>query len=121
MKKSEFALFIYEISDLKITLSVIISTYAVIVNCTQIARALIERGAPANSKKTTNGFTALHQAAIIGEEALAQMLIDKGAQTEITDNEQMTPLHRYGIRNFVVHKFCKIRSCAVVYLRIFNQ
>ena len=31
----------------------------------------------------------------MGAEALVQMLIDKGAQTEVTDTEQMTPLHRY--------------------------
>ena len=61
----------------------------------QVARSLIERGAPVNCKKTTNGFTPLHQAAIIGEEALAKMLIDKGAETEVIDREQMTPLHRF--------------------------
>ncbi|XP_072034633.1 uncharacterized protein [Amphiura filiformis] len=66
-----------------------------------VARALIERGAPVNCKKSTNGFTPLHQAAIIGEEQLAQMLIDKGAETEIHDNEQMTPLHRSAMYNRV--------------------
>ena len=47
-----------------------------------------------NCVKQSNGFTPLHQAAIIGEEALAQMLIDKGAHTEVTDKDEMTPLHR---------------------------
>ena len=61
----------------------------------KVARSLIERGAPVNGKKTTNGFTPLHQAAIIGEEPLAKMLIDKGAETEVTDKELMTPLHRF--------------------------
>ncbi|XP_072034493.1 transient receptor potential cation channel subfamily A member 1-like [Amphiura filiformis] len=66
-----------------------------------VARSLIERGAPVNCKKTTNGFTPLHQAAIIGEEPLSQMLIDKGAETEIHDREQMTPLHRAALYNRV--------------------
>ncbi|XP_072032763.1 transient receptor potential cation channel subfamily A member 1-like [Amphiura filiformis] len=66
-----------------------------------VSRSLIERGAPVNCRKTTNGFTPLHQAAIIGEEPLAQMLIDKGAETEIIDKEQMTPLHRAAMFNRV--------------------
>ena len=47
-----------------------------------------------NLRKTNNGYTALHQAAILGDVALVKMLIDKGADTELCDNEQMTPLHR---------------------------
>ncbi|XP_072042795.1 transient receptor potential cation channel subfamily A member 1-like [Amphiura filiformis] len=66
-----------------------------------VARSLMERGAPVNCRKTTNGFTPLHQAVIIGEEPLAQLLIDKGAETEIIDNEQMTPLHRAAMFNRV--------------------
>ena len=60
----------------------------------QVAKFLIERGAPVNCQRTSNGFSALHQAAILGDSTLVQMLIDKGAQTEICDKEQMTPLHR---------------------------
>ncbi|XP_072042762.1 transient receptor potential cation channel subfamily A member 1-like [Amphiura filiformis] len=66
-----------------------------------VAKYLIERGAPINCRKTSNGFTPLHQAVIIGQEPLAQMLIDKGAETEVIDNEQMTPLHRAAMSNTV--------------------
>ena len=59
-----------------------------------------------NLRKSNNGYTALHKAAIIGDVTLVQMLIDKGADTEICDNEQMTPLHRYvsraGVRGYLM-------------------
>ncbi|XP_072018517.1 transient receptor potential cation channel subfamily A member 1-like isoform X2 [Amphiura filiformis] len=66
-----------------------------------VAKFLIDRGAPVNCQKVSNGFAALHQAAVLGDPSLVQMLIDKGAQTEICDKEQMTPLHRAALYNRV--------------------
>ena len=60
----------------------------------QVAKYLIERGAPVNATKVINGYTPLHQAAVLGDASLVAMLIDKGALTELSDKEQMTPLHR---------------------------
>jgi ankyrin repeat protein len=47
-------------------------------------KALIEKGAPIEAK-TSYGQTPLYLAAMSGHEAVVQFLLDKGAQTDVTD------------------------------------
>jgi ankyrin repeat protein len=54
-------------------------------DCTEGARLLITAGADANAR-SSDGRTALMQAAGDGRAGLVQLLLDKGADMEATDN-----------------------------------
>ena len=46
-----------------------------------------------NEKTEEGGYTALHNAAIIGNPSCVQLLLDNGADPNIQDNNGRTPLH----------------------------
>ena len=46
-----------------------------------------------NEKREEDGYTALHNAAIIGNPSCVQLLLDNGADPNIQDNNGRTPLH----------------------------
>lgn len=60
-------------------------------NALEFAKFLLQRGADVNAVGE-NGYTALHGAAYVGADAIAQLLVAKGAQLEVEDIWGQTPL-----------------------------
>merc|ERR1712029_50259 len=59
----------------------------------KIAKLLIEKGAKVNVIGGIMERTPLHQACTNGNEATIQLLLDHGANVNVEDNENITPLH----------------------------
>jgi ankyrin repeat protein len=57
-----------------------------------LARILLEKGADVNAQDLGIGFTALHQAAMMGFEFMIPCLLELGARTDILDKKGRTPL-----------------------------
>jgi ankyrin repeat protein len=55
-----------------------------------IARALLERGAPANARQQL-GWTTLHEAAQNGDNAMVQLLLEHGADPNLANDDGITP------------------------------
>jgi ankyrin repeat protein len=66
-----------------------------LVNANDLAKvkALVEKSPQVLDSRDGDGMTSLHHAARNGNAALVEYLIDKGAKTEIQNNQGKTPLH----------------------------
>ncbi len=60
----------------------------------EVVRALVRGGAQVNARECQRHCTALHMAARRGNVAIAEALLDCGADCEARDNGGDTPLHR---------------------------
>ncbi|KAK3113486.1 hypothetical protein LTR53_009164, partial [Teratosphaeriaceae sp. CCFEE 6253] len=59
-----------------------------------VARLLLKHGARVSRRSTSgNGLLPLHQAAVTGQSAMCELLLERGAQVDISDDERNTPLH----------------------------
>lgn len=57
-----------------------------------VALLLLEQGADPNAQESTQGMTALHLAATLGNEALIRALLERGADLGIADASGATPI-----------------------------
>ncbi|KAF2212469.1 hypothetical protein CERZMDRAFT_3410, partial [Cercospora zeae-maydis SCOH1-5] len=58
------------------------------------ARLLLKHGARVNLPAASGGgLKPLHQAAVTGQNAMCELLLDRGAHVDCLDDEQNTPLH----------------------------
>ncbi|CAK4028097.1 hypothetical protein AC578_3584 [Lecanosticta acicola] len=58
------------------------------------ARLLLKHGARVSLRAASGGgLTPLHQAAVTGQSAMCELLLERGAQTDCLDDEKNTPLH----------------------------
>lgn len=69
---------------------------AVIVKNIDIVRILLENGAEVNTRDA-NGWTALHHAMVLGDEAIITLLKEKGAADDILDPRNGTPADLYSL------------------------
>src|SRR5690606_28502948 len=65
-------------------------SYDGFVNKVALARLLIEHGADMNAKNS-NGDTCLHDAAMMSSAGIVELLLDKGANRCIKNNQGKTP------------------------------
>jgi ankyrin repeat protein len=57
--------------------------------CTEVVAVLLDAGAPVDAQQH-GGYTALHEAAINGNDALVDVLLARGADVALTDSERKT-------------------------------
>ena len=61
------------------------------VPITQVLRLLLDQGVGVNTQNG-DGFTPLHVATLWGREGCARLLLERGADPAISDDDEMTPL-----------------------------
>ncbi|RKU08738.1 hypothetical protein C6502_14285 [Candidatus Poribacteria bacterium] len=66
-------------------------SWAALLDATEIAKFLIEKGADVNAK-SRDGSTPLHSAAFLGHTEIAELLIQKGAEVNPKNHRDETPL-----------------------------
>lgn len=66
---------------------------AVVLGSSELARALIARGADVEARSVSYNKTALHDAAIAANSDMIKVLIEKGADANARGNKMETPLH----------------------------
>ena len=66
-------------------------SWAALLDNTEIAKFLIEKGADVNAK-SRDGSTPLHSAAFLGHTEIAELLIQKGADVNPKNYRSETPL-----------------------------
>ena len=66
-------------------------SWAALLDNTEIAKFLIEKGADVNTK-SRDGSTPLHSAAFLGHTEIAELLIQKGAEVSPKNYRDETPL-----------------------------
>lgn len=57
-----------------------------------LARALLDAGADINLRDASNGYAPLHWAVIYGHNLVVELLMEKGARTDVAINNGQTPL-----------------------------
>jgi ankyrin repeat protein len=66
---------------------------AIAARSIDMARVLLKHGARVGTKASEDDSQPLHQAAITGQAALCELLIERGAYIDAPDHEDNTPLH----------------------------
>jgi ankyrin repeat protein len=66
---------------------------AIAARSIDMARVLLKHGARVGTKASDDDTQPLHQAAITGQAALCELLIERGAYIDAPDHEDNTPLH----------------------------
>lgn len=74
---------------------------AAIIGDLDIINALIECGTDLNLATDPTGYTPLHLALDNGHPGIAKLLIEKGAEVNVTNCTGTTPLHRAVMKNYI--------------------
>ena len=67
---------------------------AAMIGDVEVARVLVEKGKADIHSKTTTGYTPLHVAALFGKTEFVQFLLENGADPDMRDNDNLTPVER---------------------------